>query len=61
MFLVQVIGGYDEVEETDTYEKIEDALLYARTLVEGGRSIVDVKIFQELDLNFTVYVTVEQK
>jgi len=61
MFLVRVIGNFDEVEETATYGKIEDALLFAKTLVEGGRSVEDVKFFQELDLTFTVNVEVAAK
>ena len=61
MFLVQVTGSYDEVEGIETFGRISDALQYMKGEVERGRATEALKLFEELEITFTVDVTVKEK
>ena len=61
MFLVQVIGSYNEVEDSETFGRLTDALQFMKGEIERGKSTDNLKLLEELEVEFIIDVKVKEK
>jgi hypothetical protein len=59
MFKVEIVDGYNGLEEELEFDTLGDALNTVKETVMRGRAVEDISLWQEIPLDFTVSVAVK--